>query len=202
MLSPGREFVGSPPPQIGGNTYHYHHGITYTHVSTKIYQQTSSFLAIRLDCCCGLLKHKTRKSFFKTTTCRSIDTDEESGKLRLAWLVSQQKNNHPKWFLGIFADRFCWGETTKFAVNVGITNSVLMLSLLTTTNFFFPSINLGFALSLKHCQNLLRLRVVALTSTYSSWAPQLEIPGKFELKLLWRRPSESVGDFECLFQSA
>ena len=84
MLSPGREFVGSPPPQIGGNTYHYHHGITYTHVSTKIYQQTSSFLAIRLDCCCGLLKHKTRKSFFKTTTCRSIDTDEESGKLRLA----------------------------------------------------------------------------------------------------------------------
>ena len=50
MLSPGRagEFVGSPPqqqqspppppPQIGGNSSpYYHHGITYAHVSTKIY---------------------------------------------------------------------------------------------------------------------------------------------------------------------
>ena len=53
MLSPGRagEFVGSPPqqqqspppppPQIGGNSSpYYHHGITYAHVSTKIYTTT------------------------------------------------------------------------------------------------------------------------------------------------------------------
>ena len=45
MLSPGRgEFVGSPPPpppQIGGNSSpYYHHGITYAHVSSKIYTTT------------------------------------------------------------------------------------------------------------------------------------------------------------------
>ena len=84
MLSPGREFVGSPPPQIGGNTYHYHHGITYTHVSTKIYQQTSSFLAIRLDSLRLVETEDSQcESFFKTTTCRS-SIDTEGGKLRLA----------------------------------------------------------------------------------------------------------------------
>ena len=138
MLSPGREFVGSPPPQIGGNTYHYHHGITYTHVSTKIYQQTSSFLAIRLDSLRLVETEDSQcKSFFKTT-CRSIDT--EGGKLRLAWLVSRSNKrtiqSNQNGFLEFLLIDFAGGKRRLCGKCWNYKLSLDAAALLTTTNFF------------------------------------------------------------------
>ena len=138
MLSPGREFVGSPPPQIGGNTYHYHHGITYTHVSTKIYQQTSSFLAIRLDFSAACWNRRLAMQVVFQNDLSIYWYWGWQIEVSVIGISATQQKNHPiqNGFLEFLLIDFAGGKRRLCGKCWNYKLSLDAAALLTTTNFF------------------------------------------------------------------